>query len=393
MEVLWWSRGGITVAAMELRWICGGSAEELRRSCDGVFDVLMGMDRLSKRKFGIVCHGKVVRIPLEGKEILRVHGERTQGVVKTLMNTKVVEFRAELVPGATPVVKSPYRLAPLDMQELFAQLQELQDEELELLRKEKLYAKSSVKDKILANSSETSKVENMPAEMLRDLDQQMVKRADDGWSLVLWAEIRESSLTGPELVLDMTNKVVLRKEKLKAARDRQKSYADNRRKPLEFEVGDRVMLKVSPWKGVIHFGKKGKLAPSLQVPLDEIKVDKTLCFVEEPIENSDREVKRLKCSRMVVAKVHLGSKRAYDNTKNVPSYDAKAVSEVNVSSTVHEQMSHVKRKTIIQTTDVDQIDSSIIFDDPFVENNGGMSEHDSNVHDEYREIQMLAYNV
>ncbi|GKA15258.1 hypothetical protein Tco_0695005 [Tanacetum coccineum] len=108
------------------------------------------MDRLSKRKFGIVCHEKVVRIPLEGDEILRVHGERTQGVVKTLMNTKVVEFRVDLVPGATPVAKSPYRLAPLEMQELSKQLQELQDEEehgvhlkleLELLRKEKLYAK------------------------------------------------------------------------------------------------------------------------------------------------------------------------------------------------------------------------------------------------------------
>ncbi|GJU40992.1 hypothetical protein Tco_1193949 [Tanacetum coccineum] len=108
---------------------------------------------------------------------------------------------------------------------------------------------SSVKDKILATSSETSKVENTPAEMLRNLDQQMEKRADD--------EIGESSLTGPELVLDMTDKVVLIKEKLKAARDHQKSYADNRRKPLEFEVGDRVMLKVSPWKGVICFGKKG----------------------------------------------------------------------------------------------------------------------------------------
>ncbi|GJR79183.1 hypothetical protein Tco_0149968 [Tanacetum coccineum] len=391
------------------------------------------MDRLSKRKFGIVCHEKVVRIPLEGDEILQVHGERTQGVVKTLMNTKVVEFRVDLVPGATPVAKSPYRLAPLEMQELSEQLQELQDEEehgvhlkleLELLRKEKLYAKSSVKDKILATSSETSKVENAPAEMLRDLDQQMEKRADDGkanvvtdalsrkervkprrvramamiiqygvrgmilaaqseafkqengmmrtvvmdeahasrlrWMIylvvladaaesvrdtigfeyclasssgwtkspVLWAEIGESSLTGPELVLDMTDKVVLIKEKLKAARDRQKSYADNRRKPLEFEVGDRVMLKVSPWKGVIRFGKKGKLAPRyvgpfeilervgpvayrLRLPeeLSGIKVDKTLRFVEEPVENSDREVKRLKCSRMVVVKVHLGSKR------------------------------------------------------------------------------------
>ncbi|GKA75633.1 hypothetical protein Tco_0782011 [Tanacetum coccineum] len=59
----------------------------------------------------------------------------------------------------------------------------------------------------------------------------------------------------------MTNKVVLVKENPKAVGDRQKSYADNRRKPLEFEVGDRVMLKVSPWKGDIHFGIKGKLAP------------------------------------------------------------------------------------------------------------------------------------
>ncbi|GJV50133.1 putative reverse transcriptase domain-containing protein [Tanacetum coccineum] len=83
-------------------------------------------------------------------------------------------------------------------------------------------------------------------------------------------------------------------EKLKAAKDRQKSYADNKRKLLDFEVGDRVMLKVSPWKVVVHFVKKGKLAPSLHVPLDEIKVDKTLRFVEEPVEIMDREIKSLK---------------------------------------------------------------------------------------------------
>ncbi|GJU55980.1 hypothetical protein Tco_1229694, partial [Tanacetum coccineum] len=81
-------------------------------------------------------------------------------------------------------------------------------------------------------------------------------------SLVLWAEIKESSLIRPELVQETTDKLVLIKEKLKAARDRQKSYADNRRKPLEFKVGDRVMLKVSPWKGVIRFGKKGKIIDS-----------------------------------------------------------------------------------------------------------------------------------
>nr|GEZ44352.1 putative reverse transcriptase domain-containing protein [Tanacetum cinerariifolium] len=143
------------------------------------------------------------------------------------------------------------------------------------------------------------------------------------------------------------DKVVLIKEKFKAERDRQKSYADTRRKSLEFEVGDWVMLTVSPWKGVIRFGKKGKFAPrnvgpfeilerinlvayrlrlpeelsgvhdtfhvsnlkkcladaSLNVPLDEIKVDKTLRFVEEPLEIIDREVKRLKRSRISLMKV------------------------------------------------------------------------------------------
>ncbi|GJY80360.1 hypothetical protein Tco_0493111 [Tanacetum coccineum] len=84
-----------------------------------------------------------------------------------------------------------------------------------------------------------------------------------GWikSHVLWVEIGESILTGLELVQETTNKVVLVKEKPKAARGRQKNYADKRRKPLEFKVGDRVLLRVSPWKGVMRFGKKGKLAP------------------------------------------------------------------------------------------------------------------------------------
>ncbi|GJV96226.1 retrovirus-related pol polyprotein from transposon TNT 1-94 [Tanacetum coccineum] len=84
---------------------------------------------------------------------------------------------------------------------------------------------------------------------------------------------------------------------------------------------------------------------------------------------------------------------ADDNAEIIPSYDAKAVSQVHALSKIHEQVSHGKRKTIIQTMDDDQIDSNIISDDPFVENNGGTSEHDSTAHDEYPEIQMLAYNV
>ena len=69
-------------------------------------------------------------------------------------------------------------------------------------------------------------------------------------SPLCWAETGENQITGPELIQEATDKIALIKDRIKAARDRQKSYADNRRKPLEFQVGDRVMLKVSPWKGV-----------------------------------------------------------------------------------------------------------------------------------------------
>nr|GFA55457.1 putative reverse transcriptase domain-containing protein [Tanacetum cinerariifolium] len=70
-----------------------------------------------------------------------------------------------------------------------------------------------------------------------------------------------SQLTGPELIQETTEKIVLIKQRMQAAQDRQKNYADRKRKPMEFEIGDRVMLKVSPWKGVIRFGKRGKLNP------------------------------------------------------------------------------------------------------------------------------------
>ncbi|GJZ77871.1 putative reverse transcriptase domain-containing protein [Tanacetum coccineum] len=135
-------------------------------------------------------------------------------------------------------------------------------------------------------------------------------------------------------------------------RDRQKSYANLKRKPMEFQVGDKVMLKVSPWKGVVHFGKRGKLNPRyvgpfkvlekvgevayklelpeelsrvhntfhvsnlkkchadepLAVPLDGLNLDDKLYFVEEPVEIVDHEVKRLKQSRILLVKVRWNSK-------------------------------------------------------------------------------------
>ncbi|GJR68150.1 putative reverse transcriptase domain-containing protein [Tanacetum coccineum] len=78
-------------------------------------------------------------------------------------------------------------------------------------------------------------------------------------SPVCWAEVGEVQLTGPEIVQGTTKKIIQIKQRIQAARDRQKSYADSKHKPMEFQVGNRVMLQVSPWKRVVHFGKQGKL--------------------------------------------------------------------------------------------------------------------------------------
>ncbi|GKB13507.1 putative reverse transcriptase domain-containing protein [Tanacetum coccineum] len=118
-------------------------------------------------------------------------------------------------------------------------------------------------------------------------------------SPICWAEVGDAQLTGPEIVHETTKKIIQIKKRIQAARDRQKSYADRRRKPLEFKVGDKDMLKVSPWKWVIRFGKRGKLNPryigpfriiakmyhSSTIPLDEIPVvDKAPISLKNPDE-------------------------------------------------------------------------------------------------------------
>ncbi|GJW11840.1 putative reverse transcriptase domain-containing protein, partial [Tanacetum coccineum] len=129
-------------------------------------------------------------------------------------------------------------------------------------------------------------------------------------SPIMWAEVGE--------------------DRLKVARDHEKSYADKRRKPLEFSVGDYVLLKVSPWKGVVRFGKKGKLAPRFVGPFEiiekvgpvayrldlseELNVDAKLNFVEEPMEILEREFKKLKRSRIAIVKVRWNSKRGPEFT-------------------------------------------------------------------------------
>ncbi|KAI3819573.1 hypothetical protein L1987_13414 [Smallanthus sonchifolius] len=177
-------------------------------------------------------------------------------------------------------------------------------------------------------------------------------------SPLCWAEVGEKHLTGPEIVQETTDKIFKIKDRLKAARDRQKSYADNRRKPLEFQIGDRVMLKVSPWKGIARFGNRGKLNPryvgpfeilarvgpvayklklpqelsnvhdtfhvsnlkkclsdeTLIIPPNEIHIDDKLHFIEEPVEISDWKVQKLRRSRIKLVKVRWNSKRGPEYT-------------------------------------------------------------------------------
>nr|GEU48661.1 putative reverse transcriptase domain-containing protein [Tanacetum cinerariifolium] len=155
--------------------------------------------------------------------------------------------------------------------------------------------------------------------------------------------LREGKLLGLEIVQETTDKIVLIKERLKAARDRQQSYADNQRKPLKFNVSDKVLLKVSPWKCVIRFGKRSKLSPRYVGPFEiveqvgpvayrlrkpeempsrrklartarRIKIEDKLRFVEEHIEIMDREVKKLKRSRIPIIKVRWNSRRGPEFT-------------------------------------------------------------------------------
>ncbi|GJR76171.1 hypothetical protein Tco_0088536 [Tanacetum coccineum] len=166
-------------------------------------------------------------------------------------------------------------------------------------------------------------------------------------SPICWTEVGDSQLTGPEIIQETTEKIVQIRQRLQAVRDRQRGYTNVRRKPLEFQVGDHVMLKVSPRKGIFRFGKRGKLNPryiglfkilerigpvayklelpeehssthntfhvsnlkkclsdeSLIIPMKELQLVYKLNFVEEPVEIMDREIKQLKRSHIHIVKV------------------------------------------------------------------------------------------
>nr|GFB42930.1 putative reverse transcriptase domain-containing protein [Tanacetum cinerariifolium] len=203
-------------------------------------------------------------------------------------------------------------------------------------------------------------------------------------SPVCWTEVGEAQILGLELIQETTEKIVQTKQRMQPTRDRQKSYTDLKRKPMEFQVRDKVMLKVLPWKGVVSFGKRGRLNPRyvgpfkvlevirkvayklelpgelsrvhntfhvsnlkkchadepLAVPLDGLHFDDELHFVEEPVKIVAHEVKRLKQSRIPLVKVRWNSKRGLEFTweredrfrKKYPHLFAKTASSSSVTS-------------------------------------------------------------
>ncbi|XP_059291851.1 uncharacterized protein LOC132045314 [Lycium ferocissimum] len=162
-----------------------------------------------------------------------------------------------------------------------------------------------------------------------------------------WFDVGENQLAGPDLIQQAVDKVKVIQERLLVAQSRQKSYADNQRHKLEFEVGDWVFLKVSPIKGVMRFGKKGKLSPwyirpykiirtvgkvayelelpselesvhpvfhvsmlykcigdlSRFVPIDDIQVTEQLSYKEIPVAILDRKARRLRTKDVAFVKV------------------------------------------------------------------------------------------
>ncbi|GJV65908.1 hypothetical protein Tco_1476736 [Tanacetum coccineum] len=163
-------------------------------------------------------------------------------------------------------------------------------------------------------------------------------------------EVGEAQLTGLELIQETTEKIILIKQRMQAAQDRQKSYADRKRKPMEFEVGDRVMLKVSPWKGVVRFAEFTTLScikpeemyadEPFVCRLEVILVRYTPVCGRSPCESWNGEIKRLKKSGYTGSKVRWNSRRGPEFT-----WEVKICSNKNYQTLHKTELRHLLHKS------------------------------------------------
>ncbi|GJR25552.1 putative reverse transcriptase domain-containing protein [Tanacetum coccineum] len=388
----------------------------------GSFDVIIGMDWMSKQHAEVMCHEKYIRVPY-GNDVLIIPGKRSGvrnesrlKVISSIRTQRYIEKGCRVfliqvtkkkeveIPEKriedVPVVRDFSKVFPEDLPRLPLTRQvsptipseirqflglagyyrgfiegfsKIAKPMTELTQKNKkfgsddfvVYCDASIKGlgavlmqrtKVNAYASRQLKVyeknyttydlelgavkavktESIKAEDIGGMLKKLEAHADGTLCLDnrswLPSVVGEAQLTGPEIIHETTEKIVQIRNRMQAARDRQKSYADKRRRPLEFEVGDKVMLKVAPWKGVIRFGKRGKLNhvvhnvfhvcnlkkclsdEALIIPLEEIQLNDKLNFVEEPVEIMDREVKKLKQSRIPIVKVCWNARRGPEFT-------------------------------------------------------------------------------
>ncbi|XP_070010400.1 uncharacterized protein [Nicotiana sylvestris] len=126
-------------------------------------------------------------------------------------------------------------------------------------------------------------------------------------SPIRWFEPGEAKLYGTDLVQDALDKVKLIQERLRMAQSRQKSYADQKARDVSSMVGEKVLLKVSPMKGIMRFRKKGKLSPRFIGPFEVLRrvweLDESLGYEEEPVSINDRQDRQLRSKRISVVKV------------------------------------------------------------------------------------------
>ncbi|XP_049368379.1 uncharacterized protein LOC125833273 [Solanum verrucosum] len=180
-----------------------------------------------------------------------------------------------------------------------------------------------------------------------------------------WSEVGERKLIGPKIVQQMKDKVKIIKDRLKISLERQKSFADLKRRDIEYQVGDKVFLKVSPWKKIMRFGQKGKVSPqfigpyeilervgpvayklalpteldkihnvfhismlrryrsdpSHVLPVESIEVNPDFTYNEEPIQIEAREVKKLRNKRIHLVKVlwrnHSGKEATWEREEDM----------------------------------------------------------------------------
>ncbi|GJX67758.1 hypothetical protein Tco_0303485 [Tanacetum coccineum] len=298
----------------------------------GSFDAIIGMDWLVKYQAIIVCAEKLIRIP-RGNETLIIHGNGSnrgnEARLHIISYTKTQEY---MLKGCPVFLANVTTKETEDKSEKKTRrnTKEHLKAILELLKKEELYAKFSKCEFWLPKVQfiehvidsqgihiDPAKIESIkywaspktPTEIHQFLGLAgRTDKADDsnsrGYELVIVRSTLEKVVNHfHEIVRETIEKIIQIKQKMQAARDRQKSYANLKRKPMEIQVEDKVMLKVSPWKGVLELPeelsrvhntfhvsnlKKCYADEPIVVPLDGLHFDDKLQFIEEPV---NREVK------------------------------------------------------------------------------------------------------